>query len=55
MARVKANVSFAGLATMAAGDVRNIRDAKVVKSLVEAGYVTEIKKAASEKVDADEG
>jgi len=43
MAKVKAKVSFSGVVTMGAGDVRDITDEATVKDLVSAGYVEEIK------------
>ena len=54
--KVKAKTSFAGIVTMAAGEIRDIPDAKIVKDLVQAGYVEEVKsaKAKKEKGDTDE-
>ena len=54
--KVKAKTSFAGIVTMAAGETRDIPDAKIVKDLVQAGYVEEVKsaKAKKEKGDTDE-
>lgn len=44
MATVKAKQSFAGIVTMGAGETREITDEKIVKDLVSAGYVEEVKK-----------
>lgn len=43
MAKVKAKVSFAGIVTMGAGETRDIQNEEIVKDLVSAGYVEEIK------------
>ena len=43
MAQVKAKVSFAGIVTMGAGETREIQNEEIVKDLVSAGYVEEIK------------
>lgn len=61
MAKVKAKVSFAGLVTMGAGEVKDIESAELVKDLISAGYVEECKSSsapqrekAKKRVMADE-
>ena len=44
---VKAKKSFAGLVTMGAGDTREITDEAIVKDLLGAGYIEEVKQASS--------
>lgn len=39
----RALVSFSGLVSMAEGDVREISDKDVVKDLLNAGYIEEVK------------
>lgn len=39
----KALVSFSGLITMAMGDIREITDESIVKDLLKAGYIEEVK------------
>ena len=39
----KALISFSGIISMAEGDVANITDDAVVKDLLRAGYIEEIK------------
>lgn len=39
----KALVSFSGLISMAMGEVRDIPDKSVVKDLLKAGYIMELK------------
>lgn len=41
----KALKSFSGCVTMSTGEVREIKDSTVVKDLVKAGYIEEIKPA----------
>lgn len=41
----KAKVSFSGIISMAEGEVRDINDATIVKDLLKAGYIEEIKPA----------
>ncbi len=45
MAKVKAKISFAGIVTMGAGEVREITDEATVKDLLQAGYVEEVTSA----------
>lgn len=52
MAKVKAKVSFAGVVTMGIGEVRDITDKAIVKDLVQAGYVEEIKTSSTTKASA---
>lgn len=52
MAKVKAKTSFAGVVTMGAGEVREITDAEIVKGLVSAGYVEEIKATPTKEAKA---
>jgi hypothetical protein len=47
MAVVKAKKSFAGIVTMGAGEVKEITDDAIVKDLLAAGYVEEVKQAYS--------
>lgn len=48
----KALVSFAGIITMAQDEVKEITDKEIVKDLIKAGYIVEIKtKKSTEKVD----
>lgn len=48
----KALKSFSGLVSMVAGEIRDISDPIVVKDLVKAGYIVEVKpaKAKAEEV-----
>ena len=39
----KAKVSFSGLISMRKGDVKEIKDKKIVKDLLKAGYIEEVK------------
>ena len=39
----KATISFTGLVTMKKGEVKEIKDKKIVKDLLKAGYIEEIK------------
>lgn len=41
--KVKANISFSGLVTMAAGEVAEISKGAVLDDLLSCGYVTEVK------------
>ena len=45
----KALVSFSGIVSMHAGEVKDISDANIVKDLVKAGYIEEVYPAAKEK------
>lgn len=47
MAKVKAKISFAGLVSMGAGEIREITDTEVLKDLISAGYVAECKSSAT--------
>ena len=44
---VKAKKSFAGLVTMGTGETKEITDDAIVKDLLEAGYVEEVKQTSS--------
>lgn len=48
--KVKATVSFCGAVTMGLGEVREIEDGDILKSLLGAGYVKEVTEKA-EKVE----
>lgn len=39
----KALVSFSGLISMAVGEIREITDESIVKDLLKAGYIEEVK------------
>lgn len=52
MAKVKAKLSFAGVVTMGVGEVRDITDKAIVKDLVQAGYVEEVKDSSTAKTSA---
>lgn len=39
----KALISFGGLVSMTVGEVRDIPDKSIVKDLLEAGYIEEVK------------
>ena len=45
----RALVGFTGLITMKKNEVREIKDKKIVKDLLKAGYIEEIKPTKSEK------
>lgn len=45
----KALKSFSGAVSMAEGEVKDISDPIVVKDLVKAGYIEEVKPASKEK------
>ena len=45
----RALIGFAGLITMKKGEVKEIKDKKIVKDLLNAGYIEEIKPTKSEK------
>ena len=45
----KALISFSGLVSMAEGDVRDIANKDVVKDLLKAGYIEEVKTDKSAK------
>ena len=53
----KAKISFSGLVSMHAGEVRNIADVNIAKDLLKAGYIEEVKPAekASTKADKKKG
>lgn len=53
MAKVRAKVSFAGMISMGAGEVRDIQDDGIVKDLISAGYVEIEKKATTKKKPAN--
>ncbi len=45
----KALKSFAGAVSMGKGDVKEINDKEIVKDLLNAGYIEEVKPAKKEK------
>lgn len=45
----RALVGFSGLFSMKKGEVKEIKDKKIVKDLLKAGYIEEVKTAKSEK------
>ena len=45
----KALISFSGVISMNAGDVKDIPDTNIAKSLLDAGYIEEIKPAERAK------
>ena len=45
----KALVSFSGKVTMNKGQVREIADTEVIKDLLQAGYIEEVKSAKKEE------
>lgn len=48
----KALISFSGLVSMAEGDVRDIANKEVVKDLLKAGYIEEVKDKSAKKKTA---
>ena len=44
-------VSFSGLISMSMGEVREINDQKIVKDLLKAGYIQELKETKIKKVE----
>lgn len=44
-------VSFSGLISMSMGEVREINDQKIVKDLLKAGYIQELKETKITKVE----
>jgi hypothetical protein len=45
----RAKIGFAGLVTMRKNEVREIKDKKIVKDLLKAGYIEEIKTEKAKK------
>lgn len=45
----RATISFSGLISMRKGDVKEIKDKKIVKDLLKAGYIEEVKPVKAEK------
>ena len=45
----KANISFSGVISMTAGEVKDIPDLTIAKDLLRAGYITEIKPVTKAK------
>ena len=45
----RAKISFTGLVTMKKGEVKEIKDKYIVKDLLKAGYIEEIKPAKTKK------
>ena len=46
----KALVSFSGKLSMSKGQVREITDKEIIKDLLKAGYIEEVKSTKSEEV-----
>lgn len=55
MAKVKAKVSFAGVVTMATGEIKEIADKAILDDLVSAGYVEEIKATPTKETAKKKG
>jgi hypothetical protein len=54
--RIKALVSFSGAFSMAVGEVRDCSDRTIIKDLLQAGYIEEVKTEKLQKdVKANEG
>lgn len=49
MMKYRALISFSGLLSMSLGDVREISDKYVVKDLLKAGYIEELKETKTKK------
>ena len=49
MSMYKAKVCFSGLISMRKNEVKEIKDKNIVKDLLKAGYIEEIKPVKSEK------
>ena len=45
----RANISFSGIISMKKGDVKEIKDKKIVKDLLKAGYIEEVKPVKAKK------
>ncbi len=45
----RAKIGFSGLISMKKNEVRDIKDKKIVKDLLKAGYIEEVKPNKSEK------
>ena len=45
----RAKIGFSGLISMKKNEIREIKDKKIVKDLLKAGYIEEIKPEKSEK------
>lgn len=45
----RAKIGFSGLISMKKNEVRDIKDKKIVKDLLKAGYIEEVKSAKAEK------
>lgn len=45
----RAKIGFTGLITMKKGEVKEIKDKKIVKDLLNAGYIEEIKPEKAKK------
>ena len=45
----RAKIGFSGLISMKKNEIREIKDKKIVKDLLKAGYIEEIKPGKSEK------
>lgn len=47
----RAKISFSGLISMRKNEVREIKDKKIVKDLLNAGYIEEVKPEKSKNKD----
>lgn len=45
----RANISFSGIISMRKGEVREIKDKKIAKDLLNAGYIEEVKPTKAKK------
>jgi hypothetical protein len=45
----KALISFSGLISMTKGQVREIKDKEIIKDLLKAGYIEEVKSTKKKK------
>jgi hypothetical protein len=45
----RAKIGFSGIIYMKKGEVKEIKDKKIVKDLLNAGYIEEVKPAKAEK------
>lgn len=45
----KALISFSGLISMSKGEVKEIKDKEIIKDLLKAGYIEEVKTAKKKK------
>lgn len=48
-------VSFSGLISMSMGEIREISDKAIVKDLLKAGYIQELKETKIKKIEEPKG